>query len=398
MSWAPVKSGPFANPWVNPDAPKPTIQQPSSDLMRQLEAQLRGGKRIHGVWDGLFDGLTKAISGWRLKKEQDKQTAWDQQQTERQRQLQQSLSDTIASGGGFKDFFTANPMGIDDASKYASFFDALNKPAAERKYTEGVDGRKYYIDTGEPVFPDVEKTPETQTRTGAAGNIWTSSDGIDWTNTNKRDPAYKPDKGTADKVREWKVDSERGVRWRTNADGKYEEQSLETPLPPEGSDGKFSDVEKYGNELGKEFRTGPAADFAEIDTQYQFIDRALQEKSSVSDRAAVTTLAKILDPKTGVRGKEGENLVASTVVPTFLKQFFANIEAGGILSDNDRMRIQSAARQAFLTRYTNYKRNLNVATQLLEIRGLDPSRYLIDAIDPESVSYTHLTLPTNREV
>ena len=50
MSWAPVKSGPFASPWLNPDTvkQKPRTQAPNSDLMKQLEAQLRGGKRIYG--------------------------------------------------------------------------------------------------------------------------------------------------------------------------------------------------------------------------------------------------------------------------------------------------------------------------------------------------------------
>ena len=67
----------FGTPWLTEESAQeqreqlaqPRISPPNPNYMKQLEAQLKGQKRIHGVWDGALDGINKAIAGWKLGQE-----------------------------------------------------------------------------------------------------------------------------------------------------------------------------------------------------------------------------------------------------------------------------------------------------------------------------------------
>ena len=168
MNKTPKRKEIFGTPWLTKESADQQRQQlagSNPDYMKQLQAQLGGQKRIHGVWDGALDGINKAISGWKLGQERTRERESAEQKAQREADFRKILFGS-PEGTTFKDAISQNPdiAGSENLSKYASLWQILNPKPSERKVIKGADGYNYYQDKGERVLPNVQKEQKASDR------------------------------------------------------------------------------------------------------------------------------------------------------------------------------------------------------------------------------------------
>ena len=148
------------------------MSNPGSRYVRLLESTKGQNLNNGTVAGGLAHALTQGLRGYASRKA-------DEEEQEKARQKQQAITDVLSgmNGGsltseGPTQEAAANAR-IQDPGRLAALIgdpstapfamriveDAM-KPAPERKMVQGVDGKMYYPDTGQPVLPGVQKPEE----------------------------------------------------------------------------------------------------------------------------------------------------------------------------------------------------------------------------------------------
>ena len=206
------------NPWLTPETkrekPKlnfaPRKRKSSPGRSKYLQSILEGNQPVHGIWDGAIQGLNKALAGWRLGQERQREQE-DKDEAARRNAEIQSYIFGAPEGSDFGSLIRENPdiAGSENLDRYMKLWSFLNPPEKDREIIEGADGFKYYKDNKERVLPDVEKETKREMYKDALGYNR-------WSDTNERvNPDLKKDKEDK-KPTTWTYNKDLGKMFRTN--------------------------------------------------------------------------------------------------------------------------------------------------------------------------------------